>query len=244
MQPGAQPLPGLAGGWPTTADALERAQRRLAAAADAEERWEPPPDDLLVAAVFVAYPTGTPGPGMAGEPCRAAAVLLAGREPVAEAVERGVTGAPYVAGLLGLRCGPLLERAVRALPRPPDVLLVDATGRDHPRRAGLALHLGAALGVPTVGVTNRALLATFEAPPEQRGASSPLRVGPELVGYAVRTRPGAHPVLAHAAWRTSPETARDVVLRCAGSRRTPEPLRRARALARIARAVDEGRHPG
>jgi hypothetical protein len=58
--------------------------------------------------------------------------------------------------------GPLLEAAVRALPAQPDVLLVDATGRDHPRRGGLALHLGAALDLPTVGVTHRPPVAEEE----------------------------------------------------------------------------------
>jgi deoxyribonuclease V len=233
-----------AGRWPDSASALERLQRELATAADRVEPWEPPPGPVHTAAVFVAFPSGRPGPGEAGEPAWAAAVLLRDSERVGEALVRGVSGAPYAAGLLALRCGRLLESAVRALPQPPEVLLVDATGRDHPRGAGLALHLGAALGTPTVGVTNRALLAAFAAPPAGRGAWSPLRLGADLVGYAVRTRPGAHPVLAHAAWRTAPETARAVVLAWAGAHRTPEPLRRARTLARIARAVDEGRFPG
>jgi deoxyribonuclease V len=148
-----------------------------------------------------------------------------------------------VAGLLGLRCGPLLEAAVAGLEQRPDLLLVDATGRDHPRRAGLALHLGARLELPSVGVTNRALVAEYEEPGERRGASSLLLAGGELVGYAVRTRAGARPVLAHAGWRISPETARDVVLALSRRWRTPLPLRAARTLARLARAGDAGRPP-
>src|SRR5436305_1869658 len=81
----------------------------------------------------------------------------------------GPAGAAYEPGLLALRAGRLLEDAVRRLPRSPDVLLVNATGRDHPRRAGLALQLGAVLGVPTVGVTHRPLLAAGEWPADEIG---------------------------------------------------------------------------
>lgn len=201
------------------------------------------PADLAVAGVYVTYPSGVGGPGGAGEPLWAAAVLMQGGGVVAEAVERGQTGAAYVAGLLALRCGPLLERAVRALPQRPDLLIVDATGRDHPRRAGLAVHLGALLDVPAVGVTNRALLAAAAPVADRRGAASPLLLNGEVVGYSVRTARGVNPVHAHAAWRTSPELALRAALSLTTGRRTPEPLRRARTLARVARARDEGRLP-
>jgi deoxyribonuclease V len=148
----------------------------------------------------------------------------------------GSAVAAYEAGLLALREGPLLEAAVRALPQPPGVLLVDATGRDHPRRAGLALHLGAILDVPTVGVTHRTLLATGDWPADARGAASPLHLDGEVVGHWVRTRVGRRPLAVHAAWRTGPETAVEVVLTCTHDLRTPEPLRRARTAARVARA--------
>ena len=72
--------------------------------------------------------------------------------------------APYVPGLMALRLGPVMEEAVRALRGVPDILLLDATARDHPRRAGLALHLGAELDIPTIGVTHRPLIASGERP--------------------------------------------------------------------------------
>lgn len=148
----------------------------------------------------------------------------------------GRVRAAYQPGLLALREGPLLEAAVRALPRLPDVLLVNATGRDHPRGAGLALHLGAVLNVPTVGVTDRPLVASGQPPEDRRGATSPLQPGGEPVGYWVRTRPGGRPVCVHAAWRTEPDVAVQVVLALCTRHRTPEPLRLARAVARAARA--------
>src|SRR5205823_6008565 len=101
----------------------------------------------------------------------------------ARAVVTGQAGAPYEPGLLALREGPLLEAAVRNLPVEPELVLVNATGRDHPRRAGLAIHLGAALGLPTVGVTDRPLHATGSPPEDRRGATSPLALEGELVGY-------------------------------------------------------------
>jgi deoxyribonuclease V len=148
-----------------------------------------------------------------------------------------VARAPYRAGLLALREGPLLEASVRRLPELPDVLLVDASGRDHPRGAGLALHLGAALGVPTVGVTHRPLLARGEWPQDELGARAPLRLGEELVGYWVRTRPGTRPLAVHSAWRTDADTAAEIVLSVTRTR-TPEPLRIARQIARDERAGD------
>jgi len=127
---------------------------------------------------------------------------------------------------------------VRALPNPPEVLLVDATGRDHPRRAGVALQLGAVLGIPTVGLTDRPLLASGEDPPDERGAASPLVLEGERVGYLLRTKRGTRPICVHEAWRTMPETALEIVLSVTGAMRTPEPLRVARSAARAARARD------
>jgi deoxyinosine 3'endonuclease (endonuclease V) len=145
----------------------------------------------------------------------------------------GPAGGPYRPALLALREGPLLEQAVRALPITPEVLVANATGRDHPRRAGLALHLGAVLGLPTVGVTTRPLLAQGAWPADQRAATAPLLVGGEVVGYWVRTGrgPGRWPSMPPG--RPTPRTRsrwswpRPVVLGpqspCAGPAPWPEP---------------------
>ncbi|HEY3238672.1 MAG TPA: endonuclease V, partial [Acidimicrobiia bacterium] len=144
--------------------------------------------------------------------------------------------AAYTPGLLALREGPILAAAVALLDPAPDVVLVDATGRDHPRRAGLALHLGAVTGLPTVGVTQRPLAAGGEPPPRRRGASSPVTLEGDVVGYWVCTRTGAAPVLAHAGWRTDPATAAAVVLAASTEgARAPVPLQEARRAAREAR---------
>jgi deoxyribonuclease V len=156
---------------------------------------------------------------------------------LATAVATGTAGAGYEPGLLALREGSLLEAALRSLGEEPDVALVDATGRDHPRRAGLAVHLGAVLDLPTAGVTHRPLLAEGVWPRDERGAASPLMIDREVVGYWLRTRPGRRPLAVHAGWRTDPDTAVEVVLAVLGSSRTPEPLRQARRIAREARAA-------
>jgi deoxyribonuclease V len=152
--------------------------------------------------------------------------------------------ASYLPALLALREGPLLDAAVRALAAPPDVLIVNATGRDHPRRAGLALHLGALLGLPTVGVTNRPLAAEGSWPAGDRGATAPLLLDGELAGYWLRTRPAARPLAVHAAWRTTPEDAVTIVLAATRRARTPFPLRRARQAARTARSAGQHRPTG
>jgi deoxyribonuclease V len=215
--------------WPHTREELIEEQPRLAALGPA--RWQLEPD-APIGGVFVCFARGASGPGQAGDRAWAAACMGQGATVVA-----GHAGAPYEPGLLALREGALLEAAVRALPQLPDVLLVDATGRDHPRRAGLALQLGAVLELPTVGVTHRPLVAEGEWPADERGARSPLLLGGDPVGYWLRTRAGTRPLAVHAAWRTDPDTAAEVAL-SASRARTPEPLRQARRRAREARARD------
>lgn len=210
-------------------------QRTLAR--EAPPPWRPPDGSLLVAGCFVCFPRGHEGKGAAGDPAWAGAALVRGRRREARRVVAGTAGGPYEPGLLALREGPLLAAAMRGLPERPDVLLVNATGRDHPRRAGLALHLGAVLDLPTVGVTHRPLLAAGGWPEDRYGAGSPLLLDGEVVGCWQRTRAGTRPLAVHAAWRTDPATAAEIVRRCWCRRRTPEPLREARRLARTARGA-------
>lgn len=205
--------------WPDTIDGLIAAQEALA-----QEQPEPwtPPEHPRVAGCFVCFEG------------RAAWAAAAVPPEVATAV--GTVQGEYRPGLLALRAGPVLEAAVRGLATPPDVLIADATGRDHPRRAGLAVHLGAQLDLPTIGVTHRTLLAGGDWPPEERGAHSPLTLEGELVGAWLRIQPRARPIAVHAGWRTDAETAVAIIMAVAARVRTPEPLRQARRAARLARA--------
>ncbi len=250
--------------WPQSKDELVRLQDGLAAAAataQAIRPWSMGPEPLI-AGCFVAYARGEAGPGRPGDRAWAAAVLWRApatprRTPRPGAVLRGKAQGPtprqahdvegqaivasrvpaaYVPGFLALREGPVLAAALRALPCLPDVVMLDATGLDHPRRAGLAVHMGAVLDLPTVGVTRRPLIGQGAFPGLWRGASAPVQVDSLEVGRWVRTRSGACPVLAHAAWRTDAAVAADAVLRCSTpASRTPVPLQEARRVAREAR---------
>jgi deoxyribonuclease V len=222
--------------WPVDAAALDAEQLRLAALAPAP--WRPAADRVLVGGCFLAYAKGEQGPGRAGDHGWAGAVVVEcpGLRTVASVAVPCVVPAPYERGRLALREGPALESAVDALGTRPDVLLVDATGRDHPRGAGLALQLGAVLGLPTVGVTHSPLVAEGSWPGPERGATSPLTLDGVVVGAWVRTQRDVRPVAVHAAWRVDPDTAVDVVVTCTGRARAPEPLRLARTAARLARA--------
>lgn len=217
--------------WPITEDELLREQERLASCA--VPPWDVPRDarPLRLGACAVVF-------GRAGrdDVAWAAAVLEEGAEVLATSSFATRVGIAFRPGLLALREGPVLEAAVRGLPSRPDVLLVAAAGRDHPRRAGLALQFGAVLDLPTVGVTEDPLIATGDEPGRAWGSRQPLRVGEEVVAYRLRTRGGAKPVIAHAGWRTSAEVAAEVVLGACSLARWPEAIRAARRIARELRA--------
>ena len=214
--------------WPASAPELVGVQRTLAEA-------KPPPwhlrENAVVGGCFVCSPRAKRGRGAVGDRVWAAAAA-SGLTAVVDAE----AGSPYRPGLLALREGPALEAAVRALELRPDVLLVDGTGRDHPRGAGIALHLGAVLDLATVGVTHRPLVADGSWPDDTLGARSPLVLARRVVGYWLRTRPGTRPLAVHAAWRTDPDEAVEIVLSALAGRRAPEPLRAARQAAREARS--------
>ena len=194
--------------------------------------WEPGHDALLRR-------------GRGGVPARSEGRALKGTtrtdprqaaDVVEQAVVQQAVGAAYLPGLLALREGPVLAAAVDSLKHAPDVLLVDASGADHPRRAGLAVHLGWALGIPTVGITRRPLRASGEDPELVRGAWTRLTLDGDVVAASVCTRTGARPVVAHAAWRTDVDTAVAVALAASTEgARAPVPLQEARRVAREAR---------
>lgn len=224
--------------WPKTPAELVRVQRELAIARPTP--WRPPSARPLVAGCFVCFARGVGGRGHAGERGWAAAtVMRADRQLAGTAIVRGRAGARYEPGQLALREGPLLETAVRALPTEPEVVIANATGRDHPHGAGLALHLGAALDLPSVGLTDRPLLAEGAEVPPERGAMGPLHLDGMEVARLLRTRLRARPLVVHAGWRTDLDTAVFVVLASIRRARTPEPLRRARREARRTRAMEE-----
>jgi deoxyribonuclease V len=219
--------------WPANADSLIAHQQQLATAVPGPFAVDP--GTARIGGCWVCFPRGLTGPGTDHDPAWCAAVIMFGGRVVEEQMISGTATSPYVPGLMALRLGPLMEQAVRALSAFPDVLLLDATARDHPRAAGLALHLGAELDLATIGVTHRPLVASGEWPSDRRAATSPLRIGDSMVGCWLRTQPGVRPLAIHPGWRIDLPTAVEVITMLTTRRRTPEPLRRARQLARRSR---------
>lgn len=234
--------PPIAPPWPITADELIVVQEELGRATPPP--WPVPAEVGRVAACFVCFERGRSGPGAAGDRGWAVACLAA---PPREPVMRVLAGAPYEPGRLALREGPLLEAALHALPLAPDLLVVNATGRDHPQRAGLALHLGARLGVPSIGVTNRPLLATGESPEHLRGATRPLKIADDVVAFRVRTRARYPPARgssrladrSRAGCRAAPATDSALAHATSAAARSP-----GRAPSAGGRVGDASRHPG
>jgi len=158
----------------------------------------------------------------------AVVVLDAGSLQVIESAGvRARTRVPYVPGYLSFREIPPLLDAFAALRTRPDLLVCDGQGRAHPRRFGIACHLGVVLDLPAVGCAKSRLVGTHREPAQRRGSHVALRDGGETIGEVVRTRAGAKPVFVSPGHRVSLATARRWVLRLAPRYRLPEPVRAA-----------------
>jgi len=160
---------------------------------------------------------------------RAVVVVLdyPGLEPVETSVAEGPVLFPYVPGLLSFREAPLTLAACEKLTVTPDLVLVDGQGLAHPRRFGLACHLGLLLDVPTIGCAKSRLTGTYTEPGEAAGSWSPLEDRGEIIGAAVRTRRGVKPVFVSVGHRVGLENAIRWVLDCGRGYRLPEPCRQA-----------------
>lgn len=148
---------------------------------------------------------------------------------------------PYVPGLLSFREAPAVLAALDALAAKPDLLLVDGHGRAHPRRFGIACHVGVLAGIPTIGIGKSRLTGRYEAPGAERGAWTPLVARGEVIGAALRTRPGTRPIFVSVGHRISLETAIDYALRLTPRFRLPEPIRQADRLSREHPSAADGR---
>lgn len=138
---------------------------------------------------------------------------------------------PYIPGLLSFREVPVLFDVLAKLGQMPDLLLCDGQGLAHPRRFGIACHLGVLTGIPSIGVAKSLLIGTHAPLPAKRGAWKPLQHQGEVVGAAVRTRAGVAPVYVSIGHRVSLKTAVQYVLACTPHYRLPETTRAAHRLA-------------
>jgi deoxyribonuclease V len=143
---------------------------------------------------------------------------------------------PYVPGLLSFREAPAMLAALRRLRATPDALLVDGHGFAHPRRFGIACHLGVLVGIPTLGVAKSRLVGEHALPGPRRGDAAPLLHERERIGTALRTREGSKPVYVSVGHRIDLESAQALVLAACAGHRLPEPTRLAdRAVALLKR---------
>jgi len=159
-------------------------------------------------------------------PARGAVVVLS--YPELEVLEQSVVEAevtfPYVPGLLSFRETPVLLEPLSRV-RKPDLLLVDGQGFAHPRRFGLACHLGLLLDVPAIGCAKSRLLGEHDAPDTAAGSQAPLRDGGEVIGAVLRTRDAVKPIFVSVGHRIGLMEATEWVLRCCRGLRLPEPTR-------------------
>ncbi len=138
---------------------------------------------------------------------------------------------PYVPGLLSFRETPVAIKALEKLEITPDVILCDGQGLAHPRRFGIACHIGILADVPTIGVAKSLLVGKFENLGEDRGSIAPLIHKNEQIGVALRTKNKVQPLFVSVGHRISLETATDLVLQCAPKYRLPETTRLADKMA-------------
>lgn len=210
--------------WDVTPARARELQRELAARVD---RHDPPGfAPQRVAGVDVGFEDG-------GATTRAAVVVLDidTLQPLDCAIARRPTHFPYVPGLLSFREIPAVLDALALLQTLPDVLLCDGQGIAHPRRLGIAAHLGVLTGLPSLGVAKSLLTGSHGEVPEQPGQWTPLLDRGETIGAVLRTRAGCKPVYISGGHRISLATAVALVLRCTTRYRLPETTRWADGIA-------------
>jgi deoxyribonuclease V len=134
---------------------------------------------------------------------------------------------PYIPGLLSFREGPVLEEAFAQIEHAPDVLIFDGMGRAHPRRIGIASHMGLWLQKPTIGCGKTLLSGKYVEPPDTRGDYVNLVDKGEVIGAILRTRPGTKPVFISVGHLADLKSSVELVMRCTGRYRLPEPIRAA-----------------
>jgi deoxyribonuclease V len=168
-----------------------------------------------------------------GRVTRAAVAVLAfpSLAPLEQAVARRPTSFPYVPGLLSFRELPAVLAALEDLQRPPDLFLCDGQGIAHPRRFGIACHLGLLTDTPSLGVGKSRLVGRHGEVPEERGGWTELVDRDEVVGAVLRTRTGVKPVYVSPGHRISLASAVAMTLACTTRYKLPETTRRAHRLA-------------
>ncbi|TDB76116.1 endonuclease V [Actinomadura sp. KC216] len=219
--------------WPSTPAEAAAIQDRLRPMLEPDVPG--PAKPRTVAGLDVSY--SGDGSGTGARLAAAVVVLNAATlDVVEESVALGTAAFPYVPGLFAFRELPTLLDALRNLKTTPDLLVCDGFGVAHPRRFGLACHLGVLTGVPTIGVGKTAFIGSYEQPGRRRGDTSPLLHDGQVIGRVLRTRDDVRPVFVSVGHRTDLDTACGNVLDLTPAYRLPETTRRADRLSRDALA--------
>ncbi len=220
--------------------------------------WDVPPEEAVAIQqrlrdlVIREGPMPKPGAvvvgvdvGFRGGNARAAAVAVRFPDliPLAQAVAEVPVTFPYIPGLLAFREAPAILAALDRLTVAPEVLMVDGHGISHPRRMGIATHLGVYLDLPSIGCAKSKLWGRYEAPPDEPGRWTPLWDGEEVIGAVLRTQPGASPLFVSIGHRISLENAVATVMACVRGHRLPEPTRLAHLAAGGADVISSTRQP-
>ena len=194
-------------------------QKELAAQIDTETRIHIPDIDL-VAGVDVSVKDNI---------SRAAIVVMSfpDLERVEAVTAQVPTPFPYIPGLLSFREGAVILAAHDKLKSAPDAYLFDGMGIMHPRRIGIASHMGLWFDAPTIGVGKTKLVGTYQEPGPEKGDFSLLTHRGEVLGVVLRTRANVKPVFVSVGHRGTTATARELVLQCTTRYRLPEPIRAA-----------------
>ena len=164
---------------------------------------------------------------------RAAIVVLKypSLEVINTALYEGEIKFPYVPGLLSFREAPLILEAWKRLSKRPDLVMVDGQGIAHPRRFGIASHLGLLLDIPTIGCAKSRLTGSHGTVDETAGSRTPLLDEDEVIGAVVRTRSGIKPLYVSIGHKIGLDSSIDMVLKCCRGYRLPEPTRQAHMAA-------------
>lgn len=153
-------------------------------------------------------------------------------EPVEDADAVKESSFPYVPGYLTFREGPAIMSALKKLKRKPDLLVCDGQGIAHPRRIGIAAHLGVLLDMPSIGCAKTRLIGDYAEPGRKKGNWSYLKHNGEIIGAVLRTRSGVKPVFVSPGHKIDMTGSIEIVLNCTDKYRIPEPLRRADMLSK------------
>ncbi len=160
-----------------------------------------------------------------------------------QTIEKGWYGEevryPYIPGLLSFREIPTILKALKDLKDEPDLILCDGQGIAHPRRMGIAAHLGLILDIPTIGCAKNLLIGNSKAPPDRKGSFTYIRYKKEIVGASLRTREGVKPVYISPGYGIDLEDSISIIMRCITKYRLPEPIREAHRLSNSLRKKEE-----